>query len=97
MNEILVANKYRVLMEIGSGGYGIVYETEVVNEKKQENVAMKTEEHDGGYCSLRQEFQALQTCRGIGIPYPKQYVEGPIEDSLIMPLLGKNLRKLLKN
>ena len=90
---MILANKYKILKQIGQGAFGKVYQGE--NIRTKELVAVKVEKSTNEIKSLKYEtqiYQAIGPCPGI--PAIKWF--GIYRDYyfMVMPLLGISLREL---
>ncbi len=90
---MIVANKYKILEEIGRGAFGKVFKGE--NIRRRELVAIKVEKVNGEIKSLKYETQIYQALTS-GVKHPG-FVQvkwfGLIQDYyfMVMPLLGDTL------
>jgi len=90
---MIVANKYKILEEIGKGAFGKVFKGE--NIRRRELVAIKVEKVNGEIKSLKYETQIYQALTS-GVKHPG-FVQvkwfGLIQDYyfMVMPLLGDTL------
>ena len=86
---MIVANKYKILEEIGRGAFGKVFKGE--NIRRRELVAIKVEKVNGEIKSLKYETQIYQALTS-GVKHPG-FVQvkwfGLIQDYyfMVMPLL----------
>ena len=96
---MIIANKYKILEEIGKGAFGKVYKGE--NIRTKELVAIKVEKVNGEIKSLKYEtqiYQALTSGQNInGFVQVKWF--GLINDYyfMVLPLLGDTLSTLKKS
>ena len=90
---MIIANKYKILEEIGKGAFGKVYKGE--NIRTKELVAIKVEKVNGDIKSLKYETQIYQTLtsgqKTAGFVQVKWF--GLIKDYyfMVLPLLGDTL------
>ena len=90
---MIIANKYKILEEIGRGAFGKVFKGE--NIRRRELVAIKVEKVNGEIKSLKYETQIYQALTS-GVKHPG-FVQvkwfGLIQDYyfMVMPLLGDTL------
>ena len=100
---MIIANKYKILEQIGQGSFGKVFKGE--NIRTKELVAIKIEKNVSGFSSLKYETQIYQAISQTqtrskpskGIPSIKWF--GLITDYyfMVLPLFGPSLEKLKKD
>lgn len=92
IEDQIFLNKYRIQKELGSGGFGKVYEAQ--NIKTNKRVAIKVDTKSKG--AVVSEAKVLECLQGEGIP--KLIDFGKSEDThyMIIQLLGRNLSSIQK-
>ena len=90
---MILANKYKILEQIGQGTFGKVFKGE--NIRTKELVAIKIEKHEANTpCSLKYEtqiYQAIGHGSGSGIPAIKWFGIADGYYFMVLPLLGISL------
>lgn len=104
----IVNNRWKLLREVGKGGYGKVYSVIDVNQTEQNNFyAMKIEKvRQGKHGRLPQEALVLETMISFGITrhivniFDKGMIDDPLMNRpaqfMVMTLLGPSLADLRK-
>jgi serine/threonine protein kinase len=93
---MIIANKYKIIEQIGEGAFGKIYKGE--NIRTKEFVAVKVEKKENIIKSLKYETQIYQLIgQGLGIAPVKWF--GLVRDYyfMVMPLLGPSLSDLKKS
>jgi len=95
--NIYLKNRYKLIIEIGSGSFGKVYET---RDKTNGNIYAAKIEEKKENSRLRDEYEIYKKLKenGItsGIPNVLEFFRTPKENILIMQLLGSSLDGLLE-
>jgi serine/threonine protein kinase len=93
INEVIIANKYRIIRKIGSGSFGDIYLG--INITNGEEVALKMESILARHPQLLYEYKLYKVLAGgVGIPHIRYYGQERNYNVLVMDLLGPSLEDL---
>lgn len=93
MDNVIIANKYKLLEKIGEGSFGSIYKG--INSRTGENVAIKIESIEKNMKLLKNESIVYQyLSNNIGIPIVKWFGKDKKNYYMVINLLGDSLESL---
>jgi hypothetical protein len=92
--EQIIANKYKLIKQIGNGSFGSIYKA--VNIRTNENVAIKIELIEDDLKLLKYESNIYRILSDVdGVPKIKWYGKDNLYYYMVIDLFGDSLQELL--